>query len=75
MFACGLDGHEQEFLDSLFVMEAGIRHFYTRAMAAKAIKAPAEVVDKNREKAVAIAAIRRALSPEFPAAALALFIP
>jgi protein-disulfide isomerase-like protein with CxxC motif len=45
MFATGLDGRETEFLDSLF-MEAGMRHFYTRAMAAK---------DKNLEKAVAIA--------------------
>jgi hypothetical protein len=32
-----------------------MRHFYTRAMAAKAIKAPAEIIDKNLEKAVAIA--------------------
>ena len=32
-----------------------MRHFYARAMAAKAIKAPAEVVDKNLQKAVEIA--------------------
>jgi hypothetical protein len=32
-----------------------VLHFYTRAMAAKAIKAPAEVVDKNLQKAVEIA--------------------
>jgi hypothetical protein len=36
-------------------MEPGMRHFYSRAMAARAIKAPAEIIDKNLEKAVAIA--------------------
>jgi hypothetical protein len=55
MFAADVNGHKEEFLDSLYVMEAGMRHFYSRAMAARAIKAPAEIIDKNLEKAVAIA--------------------
>ena len=31
-FAHKLDGREQEFLDSLHVMEVGMRHFFVRAM-------------------------------------------
>jgi len=31
MVARGLLGHEQEFLDSLHVMEEGMRHFYGEA--------------------------------------------
>ncbi len=53
--ARGLLGHEQDFLDCLHVMEAGMRHFYVRAMKAIEIKAPSEIVDKNLEKAVSIA--------------------
>ena len=34
MVARGLLGHEQDFLDSLAVMEEGMRHFYVRAIAA-----------------------------------------
>ena len=55
MFAADVNGHKEEFLDRLYVMEPGMRHFYSRAMAARAIKAPAEIIDKNLEKAVAIA--------------------
>ena len=32
MFARGLDGREQEFLDSLHVMEVGMRHFFAKAI-------------------------------------------
>ena len=35
MFARGLVGREQEFLDSLHVMEVGMRHFFATAMHAK----------------------------------------
>jgi hypothetical protein len=45
MAARGLLGHEQDFLDSLAVMEEGMRHFYVRAMAAKQTKQPDAVID------------------------------
>jgi hypothetical protein len=45
MVARGLVGHEQDFLDSLAVMEEGMRHFYVRAIAAKQTKQPDKVID------------------------------
>jgi hypothetical protein len=51
----GLLGHEQDFLDSLAVMEEGMRHFYVRAMAAKQTKQPDEVIDAAVVQAVQIA--------------------
>jgi hypothetical protein len=55
MVARGLLGHEQEFLDSLHVMEEGMRHFYVRAMAAKQAKQPDKVIDAAMIQAVQIA--------------------
>jgi hypothetical protein len=55
MLARGLTDHEQEFLDSLHVMEVGTRHFFVKAMTAKANKGKPEVVDENMLQAVAIA--------------------
>jgi hypothetical protein len=45
-----------EFLDSLVVLEEGMRHFYTRAMQLKAVGGKPEEVDANLLKAVDIAA-------------------
>jgi hypothetical protein len=36
MVSRGLLGHEQDFLDSLAVMEEGMRHFYVRAISGEA---------------------------------------
>ena len=55
MFARGLEGREQEFLDSLHVMEVGMRHFFAKAMHAKANKGKMETVDANILQAVSIA--------------------
>jgi hypothetical protein len=55
MFARGLVGHEQEFLDSLHVMEVGMQHFFVKAMTAKANKGRPEIVDANILQAVSIA--------------------
>jgi hypothetical protein len=55
MRARGLLVREQEFLDSLAVMEEGMRHFYVRAMAAKQAKQPHEVIDAAMIQAVQIA--------------------
>jgi hypothetical protein len=55
MAARGLLGHEQEFLDSLHVMEEGMRHFYVRAVAAKRNGLKQEIVDAAFRDAVAIA--------------------
>ena len=55
MVARGLLGHEQDFLDSLAVMEEGMRHFYVRAMAAKQTKQPDKVIDAAMIQAVQIA--------------------
>jgi hypothetical protein len=55
MLARGLADHEQEFLDSLHVMEVGMRHFFVQAMTAKASNGKPEVVDENMLQAVAIA--------------------
>jgi hypothetical protein len=51
----GLIGHEQEFLDSLHVMEVGMRHFFAKAMHAKANKGKPETIDANMLQAVSIA--------------------
>ena len=53
--ARGLLGREQEFLDSLHVMEVGIRHFFAKAMHAKANKGKSETIDANMLQAVSIA--------------------
>jgi hypothetical protein len=55
MVARGFLGHEQEFLDSLHVMEEGMRHFYLRATAAKQTKQPDKVIDAAMIQAVQIA--------------------
>jgi hypothetical protein len=55
MAARGLLGHEQEFLDSLHVMEEGMRPFYVRAVAAKRNGLKQEIVDAAFRDAVAIA--------------------
>ena len=55
MVARGLMGHEQDFLDSLAVMEEGMRHFYVRAIAAKQTKQPDKVIDAAMIQAVQIA--------------------
>jgi hypothetical protein len=44
-----------EFLDSLVVLEEGMRHFYIRAMQLKAVGGKPEEVDANLLKAVDIA--------------------
>ena len=55
MFARGLEGREQEILDSLHVMEVGMRHFFAKAMHGKANKGKMETVDANILQAVSIA--------------------
>jgi hypothetical protein len=55
MVARGLLDHEQDFLDSLHVMEEGMRHFYVRAMAAKQTKQSDKVIDAAMIQAVQIA--------------------
>ena len=55
MLARGLMGREQEFLDSLHVMEVGMRHFFAKAMHAKANKGKPEIIDANMLQAVSIA--------------------
>jgi|HubBroStandDraft_3_1064219.scaffolds.fasta_scaffold1085994_1 hypothetical protein len=56
--ARGLLGHEQDFLDSLHVMEEDMRHFYVRAMAAKQTKQPDKMIDAAMIQAVQIADAR-----------------
>jgi hypothetical protein len=53
--ARGLMGHEQDLLDSLHVMEAGMQHFFTKAMTAKANNGKMEIIDANILQAVSIA--------------------
>ena len=55
MSARGLEGREQEFLDSLHVMEVGMRHFFAKAMHAKTNKGKPEIIDANMLQAVSIA--------------------
>jgi hypothetical protein len=55
MFARGLEAREQEFLDSLHVMEVGLRHFFAKAMHAKTNKGKPETIDANMLQAVSIA--------------------
>jgi hypothetical protein len=54
MFARGLEGREQEFLDSLHVMEVGMRHFFAKARHAKANEGKPETIDANMLQAVSI---------------------
>jgi hypothetical protein len=51
----GLMGREQEFLDSLHVMEVGMRHFFAKAMHAKANNGKPETIGANMLQAVSIA--------------------
>jgi hypothetical protein len=51
--SCGLEGREQEFLDSLHVLAEGMRHFYAKAMQAKANKGKPEIIDANMPTVVA----------------------
>ena len=53
--ARGLLGHEQDFLDSLHVMEIGMQHFFTKAMTAKANNGKPEISDATMLQAVSIA--------------------
>ena len=55
MFARGLEAREQEFLDSLHVMEVGMRHFFAKAMHAKTNKGKPEIIDAHMLQAVSIA--------------------
>jgi len=55
MVARGLLGHEEDFLDTLAVMEEAMRHFYLRATAAKQTKQHDEVIDAAMIQAVQIA--------------------
>ena len=54
MFAGGLEGRQQ-ILDSLHVMEVGMRHFFAKAMQAKANEGKPETIDANMLQAVSIA--------------------
>ena len=54
MLARGLMGREQEFLDSLHVMEVGMRHFFAKARHAKANEGKPETIDANMLQAVSI---------------------
>jgi hypothetical protein len=54
-FAHKLDGRKQEFLDSLHVMEEGMRHFFAKAMHAKTSSGRPEIIDANMLQAVSIA--------------------
>ena len=43
------------FLDSLFVMEEGMRHYFSKAMQAKQNHMKAEIVDSYMQKAIEVA--------------------
>ncbi len=45
----------EAFLDSLFVMEEGMRHYFSKAMQAKQNNMKAEIVDSYMQKAIAVA--------------------
>jgi hypothetical protein len=51
----GLLGHEQDFLDSISVMEECMRHFYVRAKEAQKTKQAASVIDGRVLQAMSIA--------------------
>ena len=46
---------KEAFLDSLFVMEEGMRHYFSKAMQAKQNNMKAETVDSYMQKAIAVA--------------------
>jgi hypothetical protein len=48
-------GAAEAFLDSLFVMEEGMRHYFSKAMQAKQNNMKAEIVDSYMQKAIAVA--------------------
>jgi hypothetical protein len=56
IIARGLKGHEQDFLDSLYVMETAMQHFYVKAIVAEQNNGKADVIDANFLQAVEIAA-------------------
>jgi hypothetical protein len=53
--SCGLEGREQEFLDSLHVMEVSMQHFLAKAIHAKTNNGKLETIDANMLQAVSIA--------------------
>ena len=59
----GLFGHQQDFLDSLAVMEEGMRHFYVRAITAKQTKEQSPIkiggADRGEDRAVSACALER----------------
>jgi hypothetical protein len=46
---------KEAFLDSLFVMEEGMRHYFSKAMQAKQNNMKAEIVDSYIQKAIEVA--------------------
>ena len=46
---------KEAFLDSLFVMEEGMRHYFSKAMQAKAKNMKPEIVDNYMQKAIDVA--------------------
>ncbi len=46
---------KEAFLDSLFVMEEGMRHYFSKAMQAKANNMKPEIVDNYMQKAIDVA--------------------
>ena len=46
---------KEAFLDSLFVMEEGMRHYFSKAMQAKQNHMKAEIVDSYMQKAIEVA--------------------
>ena len=46
---------KEAFLDSLFVMEEGMRHYFSKAMQAKQNHMKAEIVDSYIQKAIEVA--------------------
>jgi hypothetical protein len=55
IIARGLKGHEQDFLDSLQVMETAMQHFYVKAIVAKQNNGKVDVIDANFLQAASIA--------------------
>ena len=46
---------KEAFLDSLFVMEEGMRHYFSKAMQAKTNNMKPEIVDNYMQKAIGVA--------------------
>ena len=54
---------KEAFLDSLFVMEEGMRHYFSKAMQAKTNNMKPEIVDNYMQKAIDVAEKGGAVSP------------